>query len=96
MYYCEFPNCDYSTNIRSQIHKHHIISRAQIKCNKKFNTIFLCPNCHTKIYIPEVKKGIHSKHTEDSIILIRWLMSTSGKVLEYKDINNNIHYYQRS
>jgi hypothetical protein len=89
-YQCEFPNCDYETNIRSQINKHHIVSKQQGGSNKEYNMIWLCPTHHTKIYIPECKKGIHSIKSEDSVIIHRWLSGTiSSKILEY-EINKEI------
>jgi len=94
MYKCEFPCCNYSTLTRSQIHNHHIISKMDKGSNKIYNRIWLCPTHHTKIYIEDAIKGIHAIKGKDSIILIGWLSSTDGKILEYKDINNEIKYYE--
>ncbi|MCK9428956.1 MAG: HNH endonuclease [Candidatus Omnitrophica bacterium] len=94
MYYCEYPNCNYKTDIRSKINYHHIIPKSKFGSNKKFNRIFLCPNHHVCIYIPEELKGIHSKFNSNSIIILGWKLSTEGKILEYKLINSNeILYY---
>jgi 5-methylcytosine-specific restriction endonuclease McrA len=94
MYYCEYPNCNYQTDIRSKINYHHIIPKSKSGSNKNFNRIWLCPNCHTSIYIPEETKGIHSKFNDNSIIILGWKLSTAGKILEYKLINSNeILYY---
>ena len=91
-YNCEFPKCNYNTKYRSQIHDHHIIPQELKGSNKRYNRIYLCPTHHTKIYIPESKNGIHSIKGSDSLILIRWLSSTKGKILEYKDIKGNTFY----
>lgn len=97
MYYCEFPNCNYSTNIRSQINYHHIVPKSKNGSNNSYNRIWLCPSCHTKVYIPNEISGIHSKYNDSSIILLRWVDSTCNKVLEYKLINENeILYYGRT
>ena len=90
-YNCKFPNCDYSTNHRSQINYHHIIPRELNGSNKDFNRIWLCPTHHTKIYIPH-SNGMHSIKGSDSIILVGWLTSTGGRVLEYKDIGGTSFY----
>jgi hypothetical protein len=95
MYCCEFPECKYITLNRFQIHYHHIISVKDNGTNKPKNRIWLCPVHHNQIYIPNSKRGIHSIKTENSIILLGWLQSTSGQVLEYIDINGNINYYKR-
>lgn len=91
-YNCEFPNCSYSSKNRSQIHEHHIVPRELGGNNKKNNKIYLCPNCHNKIFIPESKKGIHSKCYIDSIILKGRLKSTAGLVLEYIE-NDELKYH---
>jgi len=97
MFYCEFPNCRYSTDSRTQIANHHIVPKSQRGSNKPYNRIMLCPSCHTKVFIPSEKIGIHSQYNKDSIILLRWLDSTIGKVLEYTIIDNKeILYYKRS
>ncbi len=93
MHKCEFPNCEYETKYRTQIHRHHI---KPVECggsDKNFNLIYLCPNHHTKIYIPEATHGIHTVNGDDSIILKRWFKSTVGKTLEYEDENGDIQYY---
>jgi 5-methylcytosine-specific restriction endonuclease McrA len=95
MYYCEFPCCEYQTENRFQINFHHIIP---IECggkNNNYNRIWLCPSCHTSVYVPESKRGIHSIKTENSIIILRWSQSTEGKILEYIDINGELKYYKR-
>lgn len=83
LYHCQFPDCTYSTNIKTQIHEHHIVPRELNGSNKRYNKILLCPNHHSKIYIPEATKGIHTINGEDSIIICQWLKSTSGRALEY-------------
>jgi len=91
-YSCEFPKCNYSTDHRSQINYHHIVPQELKGSNKDYNRIWLCPTHHTKIYIPESARGMHSIKGSDSIILIRWLSSTKGRILEYKDIDGNNFY----
>jgi len=77
--------CDTEVLYRNQIHEHHIVSKELGGSNKKFNRIFLCPNCHFKVFIPESKIGLHSIKKDNSIIIKGWLQSTEGKVLNYID-----------
>ena len=93
MYICEFPGCDYTCDSRSQIHSHHIIPKTHNGTNKKHNRIYVCPNCHSRIYVPGVSYGIHSVKTKESIIINGWFNSTNGRVLEYINSSGNIDYY---
>ena len=86
---CEFPKCNYTTNHRSQVNYHHIVPLELNGSDKDYNRIWLCPTHHTKIYVPKSKSGMHSIKGQDSIVLIQWLNSTGGKVLEYNDIKGN-------
>lgn len=95
-YHCEFPNCTYETNQRSHIHIHHIIPREFGGCDKKWNKIFLCPNCHaTKIFVPN-SSGIHSYKTKETIVIKGWRISTGGRMLEYIDANGEVCYFQNA
>ena len=80
---CEAPNCDYICQKRSQIHRHHIVPVEQGGSDKGFNRIWLCPNCHSKIFIPSAIHGIHSIKSDNSLILVGWVNSTNGLLLEY-------------
>ena len=91
-YNWKFPKCDYTTNHRSQINYHHIVPQELNGTDKDYNRIWLCPTHHTKIYVPESKSGIHSIKSFDSIILIGWMSSTNGRVLEYQDRSGNNFY----
>jgi len=93
-YKCQFPKCEYGTNIKSQINIHHIIPRERQGNHKKYNKVYLCPNCHTKIYIPESRKGIHTIKGPTSIILLDWKNAGSCRLLEYIDIDDKVKYYQ--
>jgi len=94
MYKCQFPHCEYVTTLRSQIHHHHIIPKELSGSNAEHNLIWLCPNHHTSIYIPEAVQGHHTKYNDDSIIIYRWRKSTSGKVLEYRKMcESDVSYY---
>jgi len=86
---CEFPKCNYTTNHRSQVNYHHIVPLELNGSDKDYNRIWLCPTHHTKIYVPKSKSGMHTIKGQDSIVLIQWLNSTGGKVLEYNDIKGN-------
>ena len=88
MYCCEFPGCTYFTAVKSQINYHHIVPKELNGSDKKFNRIFLCPTHHTKVFIPEATRGIHTKKGIDSIIINGWRHSTAGKILEYIDSDN--------
>lgn len=91
VYKCQFPQCKYETNNRFQIHYHHIIPKECGGTNKEYNRIWLCPNHHSRIYIKEATKGIHSIKTKDSIIFKGILQSTSGRLIEYIE-NDDIKY----
>jgi len=83
-YKCQFPNCTYETNNRHQIHYHHIKPKELGGIDKDSNRLWVCPNHHTSIFIPESSNGIHSINTKVSIILHNIYKSTGGRVLEYE------------
>ena len=89
-YKCQFPECDYETDIRSQIHIHHIVPRELGGCDSDYNLVQLCPNHHTKIYIPEAKQGCHTMRGPDSIILLRKF--NNNRILQYIDSDNELKY----
>ena len=95
MYKCNFPGCNYTTEVKSQIHYHHIVPQSKNGSNKSYNLISVCPTHHTKIYIPGEEYGSHCKYGEDSIIMIRKLPSTVGEVLEYTRIHEEELCYER-
>jgi len=84
-YHCQFPGCDYKTNEKSQIVSHHIKPVELNGSDAAYNRINVCPTHHTHIYIPAAKHGIHIIKGENSIIILGWLQSTGGRVLEYVD-----------
>ncbi len=86
---CKFPECIYETDNRHQIHNHHIIPKEMGGDNAKHNKIMLCPNHHSNIYIPSATKGIHSKYSNTSIIIKRYL--NGGLFLEY-EIDNKTFF----
>jgi len=81
MFKCQYPNCDYKTENRWQIHHHHIMPKEMGGTDNDWNLIWLCPTHHSKIYIPESKSGIHKNKGKDSIQLIAW--RNGGMILEY-------------
>jgi len=83
---CYFPGCSYSTDYRHQIHYHHIIPESMGGSDKEFNRIFVCPNHHAQIFVPN-SKGVHSIQGADSIIIHGWVRSTGGRLLHYTDSN---------
>ena len=89
---CQFPKCNYTTIHRSQIQYHHIVPRELNGSDKDYNRIWLCPTCHTKVFVRESQRGIHSINGQDSIIIIQWMESTQGRVLEYQDQKGNSFY----
>ena len=91
-YRCQFPNCSYETNVRTQIHEHHIKPREHLGSNHKWNKIWLCPSCHHKIYVPN-SKGIHSVKNENCVEIICW--RNNGAILEYKD-SEGIKFHSQS
>jgi predicted restriction endonuclease len=87
MYNCQL--CEYKTRNKSQIASHHIKPRSLGGNNKAYNLIFLCPTCHTKIFVPNVVCGIHSMKHDNSIIIHGKMLSTGGMVLSYSDIDSD-------
>jgi len=77
------------TNLRSQIHYHHIIPVSLGGTNNKGNLISVCPTCHSHVFQSNDVHGIHSKKNNNSIIMIQILYSTVGHVLEYKNIDSD-------
>ena len=91
---CLFPNCNYETENRSQIHNHHIIPKENGGNDSNGNRIMLCPNCHSRVYVPNCTSGIHSINSDNSIVINHKLQSTSGIVLEYVDHEETkYHFY---
>ncbi len=81
MFKCQFPNCSYKTKNRWQIHHHHICSKELNGSDNTWNLIWLCPICHSRIYIPNSNNGIHKMLAKNSIQLIAW--RNNGMILEY-------------
>jgi len=96
MYECRFPNCDFRTSLRSQIHFHHIKPKELGGIDKDSNRIWLCPTHHSKVYIPESKSGIHSVKGEDSIVINGLFLSTGGLVMEYEQNGKVKHHFYRN
>ena len=92
MFRCQFPGCRYETTERHRIHYHHIKPKEFSGVDDEYNRLWLCPNCHNRVYIPE-SKGIHSKQSNESIIIKGKLMSSGGIVLNYIDNKNEEQYY---
>lgn len=91
-YKCQCPcGCNYETNYKQQIHKHHIEAKSQGGKNFKYNLIYLCPNCHYSHIYSGVQN--HKIKNENTFELLRILNSTQGRCLEYKDFIGNIDYY---
>lgn len=78
MYYCEL--CTYSTPNRNNIENHHIVPKELEGSDLNWNRIYLCPNCHKRVYIEGSTSGIHSIKNSDSIIIKGLFNSTDGKL----------------
>ena len=83
------PDCDYECKDKSQIHYHHIIPKSMGGVDSTSNLIELCPNCHSRIYIPEMVYGGHAIKHDNSVILYGKLLSTEGYVISYKLVNDD-------
>lgn len=91
-YRCQCPcGCEYETDHKEQIHKHHIHAKSRGGSNNKDNLIYLCPNCHYSHVYSGVQN--HKIKTEHTFEFLRILDSTGGKCLEYRDFTGNIDYY---
>jgi len=89
MFKCQMPDCDYMCEDSSQINIHHIIPRSMGGSDKKSNLIELCPNCHARIYVDGMVSGQHSVKNKNSVIFLSKLLSTSGFVISYKNIDDD-------
>lgn len=88
---CQCPcGCNYKTDIKQHIHKHHIYAKSKGGKNNSSNLIYLCPNCHYSHIFNNTKN--HNIESEETYQLIGFLDSTSGICLEYKDFYGNIGY----
>ena len=74
--------CGFETDIKSQIHFHHIIPRQAKGSNSKWNLVTLCARCHPLIYSPLATKGIHSIKHPQSIQIVAWRQSSAGLLLQ--------------
>lgn len=88
MYKCQMPECNYICEDKSQIEFHHIVPREIGGNNMAYNLIELCPNCHTRVFVPESTCGKHSIKHSNSVIFISKLLSTGGNVISYRDIDD--------
>jgi hypothetical protein len=95
-YKCCAPECTYQTDHRSQIHIHHIVPRSMGGSNKSFNLLEVCPNCHSRIFVPGATSGIHSKQHDNSFVITRVVLGTSGRLIEYIDCDGDgdIKYHE--
>ena len=89
MYKCQMPGCDYICEDKSQINFHHIIPKELGGNNRVSNLIELCPNCHARVFVPDATSGNHSIRHSNSVILVSKLLSTSGMVISYIDIDDD-------
>lgn len=74
--------CGYSSDDRSRVHEHHIQPKAAGGTEDMWNKVVLCPNCHTKVYVPGTLHGMHSIPRKDSIVINCWRNDHS--LLEWK------------
>lgn len=84
--------CGFETDIKTQIHVHHIKPRQAGGTNSKWNLVTLCARCHPLIWSPYATKGIHSIKHKQSIEIISWRESTAGLLLQVKFPDNTITY----
>jgi len=91
MFKCNFPKCEYTTENKSKIDRHHIIPKeVQKRKGIKNNVLIpLCPNHHKMIFHPESKFGQHSIKCKTSIHIINILKSTTGQSIQYLDYFDN-------
>jgi hypothetical protein len=72
--------CEYTTRDRGAIHHHHIVPKSMGGSESPHNKVWLCPNCHHRIYV-EGSKGIHSVKRDDYVIIKEKMFSTGGYLL---------------
>ena len=88
MFKCQMPECTYMCEDKSQINFHHIVPRSMGGSDKAFNLIELCPNCHARIYVEGIASGQHSVKNKNSVVLLSKMLSTSGLVISYKNVDD--------
>lgn len=92
IYECQFPGCDFKHVSRKHFNYHHIIPKARGGSDAPKNRILLCARCHTFIHVEGETTGIHSLGKDD-IILLGYRMSTEGRLIEWKKVDNeDINY----
>jgi len=71
---------------------HHIIPRELGGVDDKYNRVMLCVRCHSKIWIPNIKFGVHAVKGHNPFIINNWVMSSSGRLLECENESGSIFY----
>lgn len=86
--------CGFQTNLKSQIHIHHIKPKQAGGLNSKWNLVTLCARCHPLIWSKYATSGIHAIKHKQSIQIICWRQSTAGKLLQCIFPDGTTHYLQ--
>ena len=92
-YRCQFPFCEYETDVKSHINTHHIIPQEIDGTNDKWNLFRCCPNHHNMIYVPSATSGIHTINSEDSIELLGWVNISGIMYLHFKNYEGEVKFY---
>ena len=79
--------CDATPVEEHHIRPRRILTRLGIDINDKKEIVYLCRNCHGKVWIPGETNGIHAVKGEEYIVIHGWKYEDPGCELVY-DINN--------
>lgn len=90
---CGFPGCKKVASARSLIDLHHIKPICMGGSDLAYNRMWVCPDHHRRIFVPDCPSGHHSIKHLDSIIVIGYLNSSVGRVLHFVDPSGVERYW---
>jgi len=89
---CGFPLCGKSHFSTKTVDLHHIVPVSMGGEDSLYNRIYLCPECHRRIYVPGIASGIHKTKKQGSVQLFRYIPTNKGKALLYRDVTEGAPY----
>lgn len=89
---CGFPLCGKSHFSAGVVDLHHIVPVSMGGEDASYNRVYLCPECHRRVYVPGIASGIHKTKKPDSVELIRYYLTTEGRALLYREAKEGAPY----
>lgn len=90
---CGFPGCRKVAHSRSLMDLHHILPMCMEGTDAPWNRMWVCPDHHRKIFVPGCQYGHHALKHIDSIVVVGYLNSSVGRVLQYIDCDGKERYW---